>query len=1048
MTRSMRLAVLSLFVVTGCSLATDFDRFHIGDQKGNVDAGGDKQDGGGDGDHQPPQDSGMDSGDVPLVDGEIRVQLADGALGTVTSEPAGIDCAGDCSEVYTEGTEVVLTAHPDATGAFVGWGGACEGQKGLTCTLVAGDPLIVTAAFTADWFDVTVSRLGGGSGAVESEDEMLRCDGAPDEICVVRYPHGAIISLTATPSPDGSSFSGWGGSCAGEGACSLEMTGDKVINAVFDANGQVSLIVSKAGNGGGVVTSDDVTNGTPNVNCGIQCAASYVATDNKVVTLSAQADGSSDFVKFDGDCVPQPVVAGQPPKCVATMSAVRHVTATFALKKHTFSLAWSGDGEGSVHMTSPKDLTCTKPDACSDSFDHNTMLHLEALPAEGSTFKQWSLGTCGTNTTCEFPIVANATVFATFEVNEFNFNAGSTGSGTTVCTVDGKNSPCPSPGTYKFGTQVIVNAAPAPGNQLDSWQGDCAGQPASGPCTLTVTKDTSVVAAFKKKSYQVTVKFGNTGGHGSVSGDVSCNDQQGTCSISVQHGDGFDISAMAANDSDFVAFTGDCNGDTCSVASVQENLSITVSFSLKAAQTKTLVVAKSDGGTVTSSPGGISCGATCVTSFTVDTDVVLTGTPATGYGAAQFSGDCSGTGTCNLKMSDAKSVNVNFPPLNFALNASVTGPGSLSFAAQTGLNCNDTNPDGPDCSESLPFGSKITVRATPGQYGIFSGWTGACQGVLSTDCEVTIGQSNTVGATFTTKQFNLSVKLAGEGLSPGKLVTGNGVSCGMSGDNCSVTLPALTGISLATASAPWASVTNASTDQVGVACGGAPSACSFQLKGDTVVTFEYTPKAALVFVTSGVFSAVFASDPDDPTPGVQKADDQCTALAGTVAGLQGRWVAWLSDGKGGVGGRMKRMQPGTPVMNLNGEYVMAKGYEAVTFGAVLDKPIMVTESGSTLRPPADGTIIPVWTGTLRSGQTLPDDKDWCANWTSATGYLKYGIGDAYDGFDGKYFKSKAWTHNESYDDSSVPVPFIALPPPSPCGGSAHLYCFRDWSPKN
>src|SRR5262249_24387418 len=143
-----------------------------------------------------------------------------------------------------------------------------------------------------------------------------------------------------------------------------------------------------------------------------------------------------------------------------------------------------------------------KPDACSDNggdwtFEHGAMLQLKAEPAEGSTFKQWSLGTCGTELTCEFPIVTNTVVFATFETNQCSFNTGSTGSGSTVCTVEGETGPCAN--KYKFGTQVVVSAAPAPGNQLEAWQGDCAGQAATGPCTLTISKDTSVVAAFKKK---------------------------------------------------------------------------------------------------------------------------------------------------------------------------------------------------------------------------------------------------------------------------------------------------------------------------------------------------------------------------------------------------------------------------------------------------------------------------------------------------------------------------------------------------------------------
>jgi len=67
--------------------------------------------------------------------------------GTVTSDPAGIDCGSDCSESYAPGTIVALTANPDAGSIFAGWGGACAGQ-GNPCTLTLDADTSVTVTFT------------------------------------------------------------------------------------------------------------------------------------------------------------------------------------------------------------------------------------------------------------------------------------------------------------------------------------------------------------------------------------------------------------------------------------------------------------------------------------------------------------------------------------------------------------------------------------------------------------------------------------------------------------------------------------------------------------------------------------------------------------------------------------------------------------------------------------------------------------------------------------------------------------------------------------
>ncbi|RPI80366.1 MAG: hypothetical protein EHM41_22875, partial [Chloroflexi bacterium] len=50
--------------------------------------------------------------------------------GTVSSNLAGINCGSDCSESYTSGTIVVLTATPTAGSVFSGWSGHSDCNNG------------------------------------------------------------------------------------------------------------------------------------------------------------------------------------------------------------------------------------------------------------------------------------------------------------------------------------------------------------------------------------------------------------------------------------------------------------------------------------------------------------------------------------------------------------------------------------------------------------------------------------------------------------------------------------------------------------------------------------------------------------------------------------------------------------------------------------------------------------------------------------------------------------------------------------------------------
>jgi hypothetical protein len=78
----------------------------------------------------------------------LTVSRAGTGAGTVTSQPPGITCGSDCSESYTAGTAVTVTAAPAAGSTFSGWsGGGCSGTA--PCTVTGNSAIAVTATFAA-----------------------------------------------------------------------------------------------------------------------------------------------------------------------------------------------------------------------------------------------------------------------------------------------------------------------------------------------------------------------------------------------------------------------------------------------------------------------------------------------------------------------------------------------------------------------------------------------------------------------------------------------------------------------------------------------------------------------------------------------------------------------------------------------------------------------------------------------------------------------------------------------------------------------------------
>ena len=272
------------------------------------------------------------------------------------------------------------------------------------------------------------------------------------------------------------------------------------------------------------------------------------------------------------------------------------------------------------------------------------------------------------------------------------------------------------------------------------------------------------------------------------------------------------------------------------------------SQTLTAITESTAVVDEGPGtGTITSSPAGIDCGAgqtACAATFTAGSSVTLTATPDQFSAFTGWGGDCSGTSTCKVTMSAARSVKAIFAPLK-TLTVSKPGNGLGSVTSvPAGINCGLT------CSAQYAQGTSVTLTATAGADSTFTGWSGACSG--TGQCTVQINADTGVNANFSGPDQRLTVTEAGGGAGT---VTSDpiGIDCG---SVCSTPFPTGTSVTL-TATA----VSGSAFTEWSGACTGKQSTCTVTMDMARSVTANFAPQETLTVSKNGDGKGLVTSSP-------------------------------------------------------------------------------------------------------------------------------------------------------------------------------------------
>ena len=434
--------------------------------------------------------------------------------GTVTSNPAGINCGSTCSTSYVAGTSVTLVAYPASGSSFTGWGGACSGTS--SCTVSMDSARSVTASFTAAATTrlVTLTKSGTGAGSVTSSPSGLSCT-AGCTSASASFASTTAITLTAQAA-SGSTFAGWSGACSGtSSSCTIAAgTSSANITASFNTSGGGNTVTPllqtniSGATGSLQYFSVAVPSGATNLNIqtsgGTGDADLYVRFGQQPTT-SAYDCGSFNYGNVEV-CPSTAPTAGTYHIMLTGYEAFSGVTLTASYQtstaqSYTLSVARQGAGSGIVTST-PSGIGCGS--TCTASYAAGASVTLTAYPASGSSFTGWG-GACSGTSSCTVSMDSARSVTASFGTTTTTrpFTLNKAGSGTGSVTITPPGVTCEPSCTRSWpiissNAVVTLVAQASVGSTFAGWSGACTG---TGSCTIAAgSSAVEVTASFNSNS--------------------------------------------------------------------------------------------------------------------------------------------------------------------------------------------------------------------------------------------------------------------------------------------------------------------------------------------------------------------------------------------------------------------------------------------------------------------------------------------------------------------------------------------------------------------
>ena len=463
-------------------------------------------------------------------------------------------------------------------------------------------------------------------------------------------------------------------------------------------------------------------------------------------------------------------------------------------------------GQGTVR-SQPAGIDCVVSGsqvsgACTFTFPGDAQVTLSTTLASGSEFVAWS-GACpvSSSTACTLSMAQPRTAgIALRALRSLTITGLGTGLGLVTATAGGisctivagvSSGLC----TAQFveGATVTLAANASGSSAFRGWTGDCAGAIGSS-CEIIMNSAKIATARFEAP---VPVFITGTGaGSGFVVSSpsgISCTlvpgGGIGACSSIFADGTVLTLSASAGSQNAFRGWGGDCaasTGPTCTITATGGPRTVSVRFDPPA----TLTVAPSGTGDGTVVSGGvISCARSnnvnsgrCSVTVTNGSMLTLDAVADPLSTFTGWTGACSGTGSCQVTLDQARLVGAVFTRRTVSLTLQLQGPGGGTVRLASGESCViASGASARLCVIAVPIGRPVLLEAAPDIVGQFSGFSGACTSTGLT-CSFTANSEITVTARFGPPNFIVSVAPDAQSVGAGAVYSDTeAIDCLMSG---------------------------------------------------------------------------------------------------------------------------------------------------------------------------------------------------------------------------------------------------------------------------